>query len=145
MNYLGIDYGEKRIGLSCANELGIAMPLAAANQKTKEERFSHMAHIIKERKIQAIVIGYPINMDGTIGPRAEQVDDFIREIEALYQLPVHKVDERLTSHQVEADMMAFGFKKKKTVRARKKERASGTIDSRAATLILQDYLEHHIR
>ena len=132
MNYLGIDWGEKRIGLACADEVGIAIPLPAAVAKSKKERFRQIESIIADRKIDEIVCGYPFNMDGSIGFKAREVDTFILEIEKRFGLPVHRVDERLSSYSVE-----------QTMKQQKKQldRKSGEIDSRAATLILQDFIE----
>ncbi len=132
MNYLGLDWGEKRIGLSYADEVGIAVPLPAAIAKSKEGRLLHIESIIKERKIDEIVCGYPLNMNGSIGFKAKEVDAFILEIESRFGLLVHRADERLSSYSVEQTMK----KQKKQL-----DRKSGAIDSRAATLILQDFIE----
>ncbi|WP_269523731.1 Holliday junction resolvase RuvX [Coraliomargarita parva] len=132
MNYLGIDWGEKRIGLAYADELGIAMPLPAAVQASKKERYRHIEQMIQQRRIQALVVGYPLNMDGSVGFKAREVDAFIEEISKRFKLPVHRVDERLSSHSVEQ-----GYKGSR----KKPDRKSGEIDSKAAALILQDFVE----
>ncbi|MBT63329.1 MAG: Holliday junction resolvase RuvX [Puniceicoccaceae bacterium] len=132
MNYLGIDWGEKRIGLAFADEIGIAMPLQAAVAASKKERMRHIAEMITQRRAQELVVGYPLNMDGSIGFKAKEVDVFIEELEKRFRLPIHRVDERLSSHSVEQGLR--GQKKKPT-------RQSGEIDSRAAALILQDFIE----
>ena len=97
MNYLGIDWGEKRIGLAHADEVGIAVPLPAATAATKKARLQHIEEMIKTRRIHEIVCGYPLNMDGSVGTRAKEVDVFISEIEKRFGLPVHRIDERLSS------------------------------------------------
>ena len=79
MNYLGIDWGEKRIGLAFADEIGIAMPLQAAVAASKKERMRHIAEMITQRRAQELVVGYPLNMDGSIGFKAKEVDVFIEE------------------------------------------------------------------
>ncbi|MFU8847471.1 MAG: Holliday junction resolvase RuvX [Opitutales bacterium] len=132
MNTLGIDWGEKRIGLAFADELGIALPLPAAVASSKKERMQQIEATIRQRKVERLVVGYPYNMDGSIGFKAREVDDFIAELEKRFKLPVHRVDERLTSHSVEQ-----GLKGQK----KKPDRRSGEIDSRAAALILQDFIE----
>lgn len=145
MNYLGIDYGEKRIGLSFADELGIAVPLSPAIAKTLKERLETIAQTINKRKITDIVIGYPYNMDGTIGFKAKEVDQFIKELERHFSLPIHKIDERLSSHQAEFDIASLGLKSKtKSIKDRQNARKTGDLDSRSATLILQDFLETHV-
>lgn len=142
MHYLGIDYGEKRIGLSFADELGIAVPLAPILAKTLKQRLQAINQTIKTRNITAIVIGYPYNMDGTIGFKAKEVDQFIKELENYFKLPIHRIDERLTSLQAESDLSALSTKPhKKSIKDRQNARKTGDIDSRAATLILQDFLE----
>lgn len=141
MRYLGIDYGEKRIGLSYGDELGLATPLPAATQARKDDRLAHIEELIAERGIEALVVGYPLNMDGTVGFKAQEVDAFIALLEQRTHLPVHRCDERLSSHQAHADLRASGHKPPRTGKARQALRASGVIDSRAATLILQDYLD----
>jgi putative Holliday junction resolvase len=132
MNYLGIDWGEKRIGLAYADEIGIAMPLPAAVAASKKERMRHIDSMIRERRIDSLVVGYPLNMDGSVGFKAREVDEFITELEKRFTLPVHRIDERLSSHSVEQGLRG---------QKRKPSRKSGEIDSRAAALILQDFIE----
>lgn len=131
MNYLGIDWGEKRIGLAFADAIGVALPLPAATAGSKKERMRQIETAIRERQADELVVGYPLNMNGTVGFKAREVDAFISELTARFRLPVHRVDERLSSHSVEQ-----GYRGKK-----KPDRRSGEIDSRAAALILQDFLE----
>jgi putative Holliday junction resolvase len=106
MRFLGLDYGAKRWGLSFADELGLAVPLPAALAATVEERFAHLAREIAARRVTDLVVGYPFNMDGSAGPAARAVDAYIAEVERRFRLPVHRADERLTSHQAEADARA---------------------------------------
>ena len=133
MRCLGIDYGEKRIGLAYGDELGVATPLPAAISKTFEERMDNILNLVRIRRITEIVVGYPYNMNGSVGFKAREVDAFIGKLEALCGLPVHRVDERLTSHSVQQGMGLSG-------RRERAMRKSGVVDSGAATLILQDWL-----
>jgi putative Holliday junction resolvase len=133
-NYLGIDYGEKRIGLAYGDDLGVATPIPAAVGKSNEIRFQFIEEVIQFRNIQELIVGYPLNMNGTKGPRVEQVDRFIAKLEERFQLKVHRVDERLSSHQVEME-----FKQMK----QKLDRKSGELDSRAATVFLQEFLDQN--
>jgi putative Holliday junction resolvase len=137
-NFLGIDPGDRRIGLSYGDEIGIAVPVRAAVEATEEERLAHIAEEIKRRKIHELVVGYPLNMDGSAGPRTVVVDAFIAELEARFKLPVHRVDEGLSS--VEAEGTFSSRQRGRSTRERKKHRATGELDSRAATVILQDFL-----
>lgn len=132
MNYLGIDWGEKRIGLAFADEIGIALPLPAAVAASKKARMQQIEATIQGKRVDTLVVGYPLNMDGSVGFKAREVDGFIEELEKRFHLPVHRIDERLSSHSVEQ-----GLKGQK----RKPTRQSGEIDSRAAALILQDFIE----
>ena len=136
MNLLGIDWGEKRIGLAFADELGLAYPLPAAIARSQKMRLQQIEQLIEERKIDAIVVGYPINMNGSVGFKAQQVDAFIKLLEGRFRLPVHRIDERLSSHAVEQGLRAQN---------KQVDRRSGEVDSLAASLILQDYVEaNHI-
>lgn len=139
---MGIDYGHKRIGLAYADtSLGVAVPIPAAVQPTLEARLEQIAQDIKLRSIDKIVVGYPYNMDGSVGDKAREVDEFIAKIEAAFGLPVERTDERLSSFQAENDFFAMSPKTKKSVAARKKHRRTGDIDSRACALFLREYLE----
>lgn len=136
MRCLGIDYGERRIGLAYGDELGVATPLPAAVHKTADERMAQIAELIRTRGITDLVVGYPYNMDGSVGFKAREVDEFITGLEESHQLPVHRIDERLTSHSVEQGLGLAGRKERAL-------RKSGAVDSGAATLILQDWLTMH--
>ena len=137
MRCLGIDYGEKRIGLSYGDELGVAVPLPATVMLHPADRLNSIATIILDRRITHLIVGYPYNMDDTIGFKAEEVDAFIAELETRFKLPVHRVDERLTTFQAIENLKESGKKMKR------ESRYSGDIDSRAATIILQDFLDQH--
>jgi len=132
MRCLGIDYGTRRIGLGYGDDIGVATPLPALVQADADQRWEELAKIVRERRITDLVLGYPYNMDGTAGFKAKEVDAFADELRARFGLPVHLVDERLTSYEAESTI-AKG--------KRRDVRASGLVDSRAATIILQDFLD----
>lgn len=131
MRFLGIDYGSRRIGLSYGDDLGVATPLPALTEADLEKRWSALTAVILQRRITDLVIGYPFNMDDTVGFKAKEVDAFAAKLKAQFHLPIHLVDERLTSYEAESTIAKS---------KRRDVRASGIIDSRAATLILQDLL-----
>ena len=131
--YLGIDYGTKRIGLAWADDLGIALPVGAISGIEIDGCWDQLAEEINSRKIDELVVGYPLHMDGNVGKRAEEVDQFIDRLSDLFSLPVHRVDERLTSMAAEESI----GKKAKT----KKGKQSGKVDATAACLILRDFLQ----
>ena len=142
MNILGLDYGHKRIGLSYADSsIGVAVPIQAANEASFQDRLEHIAREIKMRSINRLVVGYPLNMDGSVSEKAKEVDEFITMITEKFAVEVVKVDERLSSYQAERDMIAFSPKKSKSLTARKKTRRTGEVDSRASALFLQEYLD----
>ena len=131
MRCLGIDYGARRFGLSYGDELGVATPLPALTEADADKRWSSLLRVMTQRRITDIVVGYPLNMDGSAGFKAKEVDAFAGRLRQETKLPVHLVDERLTSYEAESTIAKS---------KRRDVRASGIIDSRAATLILQDYL-----
>jgi putative holliday junction resolvase len=135
MRCLGIDYGARRIGLSYGDELGVATPLPALTEAEADKRWTALMTLIAQRRITDLVLGYPLNMDGTVGFKAKEVDAFAARLRNEVKLPVHLVDERLTSYEAESTIAKS---------KRRDVRASGIIDSRAATLILQDYLNQKI-
>ena len=136
MRCLGIDYGERRIGLAWGDELGVATPLPAAVDPDPEQRLRRIGDLVEQRRVTDIIVGYPYNMDGSTGFKAREVDAFIGLLEERFGLPVHRVDERLSSHSVEQALGLRGRRKREL-------RKSGIVDSGAATLILQDWLGQH--
>jgi putative Holliday junction resolvase len=135
MRCLGIDYGTRRIGLSYGDTIGVATPLPALVQSTPDQRWAALAGVIRQRRVTDLVLGYPYNMDGTAGGKAREVDAFAGRLRTEFNLPVHLVDERLTSFEAESTI----HKAK-----RRQVRASGIVDSRAATIILQDFLDQKL-
>jgi putative Holliday junction resolvase len=131
MRFLGIDPGEKRIGLAVGDDLGIATPWPALTQARPEDRWAALAAVVKAQRITELVVGCPFNMDGSIGPAAKKAEAFAAELGARFGLPVHLADERLTSHAAEQSVS------KKKLR---QVRSSGVVDSRAAAILLGDYL-----
>jgi putative Holliday junction resolvase len=132
MHFIGIDYGTRRLGLAYGDELGVATPLPAQVDADETRRWAGLVAMIKARRASDLVLGYPLNMDGTAGFKAKEVDAFAARLKQELGLPVHLVDETLTSHEAESTIS----------KSRRREvRASGIVDSRAATLILQDYLD----
>lgn len=131
MRVLGIDYGTRRIGLSYGDELGVATPLPALIDADPARRWAGLLATIAQRRVTEIVIGHPLNMDDTAGPKAKEVEAIAARLRADLALPVHLIDERLTSYEAESTLPKA---------KRRDVRASGIIDSRAATLILQDFL-----
>ncbi|HVZ63410.1 MAG TPA: Holliday junction resolvase RuvX [Lacunisphaera sp.] len=135
MRCLGIDYGTKRIGLAQGDELGVATPLPAVTGADADARWRALGETIRSRRITDLVVGYPYNMDGSAGFKAKEVDAFAARLRTEFGLPVHLVDETLTSHEAESTVPK---------KARREVRDSGLVDSRAACLILQDFLDQRL-
>lgn len=132
MRCLGIDYGTRRIGLSFGDELGVATPLPAIIDAAPEKRWSALLAMIHQRRVTDLVLGYPLNMDDTAGPKAKEAEALAARLREELNVPVHLIDERLTSYEAESTIAKS---------KRREVRASGLVDSRAATLILQDFLD----
>lgn len=132
MRFLGIDPGTKRLGLARGDELGLASPLPALVQVEAADRWAALIESVRQQRIDEIVVGYPLNMDDSVGPKAKESEQIAERLRAETKLPVHLVDERLTSRAAEATLPKEKLRE---------IRASGVIDSRAAALILQDYLD----
>ncbi len=132
MRFLGIDYGSRRIGLAYGDDLGIATPMPALTDAEPKKRREALALVVKQRRITELVLGFPYNMDGSVGFKAKEVEGFAESLKREFGLPVHFIDERLTSHMAEAGM------NQKQLR---EIRSQGIVDSRAAAIILQDFLD----
>ena len=102
IRFLGIDHGSRRIGLAYGDDIGVATPLPAIATEDVSRQWTGLGAILKERRITEVVIGHPINMDGSSGPKAQEVEKFARRIGSEFGLPVHLVDERLTSYEAES-------------------------------------------
>jgi putative Holliday junction resolvase len=133
---MAIDFGTRRIGLAVSDPLGItAQGLPTIDTREIKNVFSHIQNIAREKNVEKIVVGMPRNMDGSIGPKGKEVQEFIRKLKMKTGLEVETWDERLTSVQSQKSMRQMGVSQKK----------KGTVDRIAATLILQSYLEGQSR
>lgn len=130
MKYLGLDLGTKTLGLAISNGL-IATSLKTIRYEDIDKLIIELQKIIKENNIDCLVLGFPKNMNNTIGPRALETLEFKEKLESLNYLVVLQ-DERLSTvsahnYMIEADMS----------RKKRKEK----VDALAATIILQTYLD----
>ena len=134
---IGLDLGSKRIGISiCDEKQSIATPFKTINRINTSELVNELKEIIIENNIKGIVIGNPINMDGTSGSSAQSVKDISTNISQFIDLPVFLWDERLST------VGAFNLSSQLDVNISKKIKK---IDENAATFILQgaiDYLNN---
>lgn len=138
MRFLAIDLGDKRTGLAVGDDLiKLASPLRVIERPLArpDSLLAEIAKAIAEYKPDALVLGLPINMDGTEGPRARIVRDFAENLGRHTSLPLHFQDERLTSDSADWDMAGTGL-----TRGQKKQRR----DALAAAAILRDFLDRPI-
>lgn len=133
MRILGIDFGEKRIGLALSDPLGFtAQGLETLLWQNRAQVMKDLRALCQARQVSEVVIGLPINMDGSMGSKAKEIFDLVPKMEKELSIPVRTWDERLSSRQAGRLMIEEGL-------SRKKQRAQS--DRLAATLILQSYLE----
>jgi len=134
LRILGLDYGEKRIGVAVCDELGItAQGLPTLIRQTKKHDLEILSRWIQDYSIQKIVIGYPLRLDGSEGIQCEKVNRFNRLLEKTFLLPVIKWPETLSTKEAEEILMSSGVGWRK-----RKEK----VDQLAACLILQSYLDN---
>ena len=134
---LGIDYGEKRIGLALSDPLGItAQPLDLLVRTKKSEDYARIARIVEEQGVVRIVIGLPLNMDGTEGFMVKAVRDFTAGLKEKCPVEIVELDERLTSMEAGRALDQASLKGKK-----RKEK----LDCLSARIILQTYLDSMAR
>jgi putative Holliday junction resolvase len=133
MRILGIDFGEKRIGLAISDPLGFtAQGLETLANESRGQVLEALSKICKEREVREVVIGLPVNMNGSLGPKAKEVMELASELEKKLGLAVKTWDERLTSQQVNRLMIEADISRGKQKK---------NVDRLAATVILQSYLE----
>ncbi len=135
MRVLGLDLGEKRIGLAISDEAGrIAFPAGFLERKGRRRDFAALRTIVRERDIGSAVVGWPLHMSGRRGSEAEAAERFAEEFSKVLKIPVELLDERWTSVAAERAMQETG-------RRVKQRKGRGEVDAIAATLLLSTYLE----
>ena len=134
---MGIDYGDKRIGIAMTDALCIiSSPFEVYQNKGEEDALSHINKLIKDYDVDEVAMGLPLNMDGTEGERALIHKAFGEKLASLSGVKVSFVDERLTSAEAEEILISSGVRREK-----RKE----LIDKISAQIILQTYLEMNKR
>ena len=132
MRVLALDVGEKNIGLAISDKLGwTAQGLPTLRRQTKDKDINFIVDLAKEQGISEVIVGMPVNLDGTLGKKAQEVASFMEDLKKDLALPIKAWDERLTSVQAEKVMLEANLSRKK----RKQN-----VDRLAAQLILQSYL-----
>ena len=135
MRILGLDVGDRTIGVAVSDELGwTAQGLEVIRRTAWDADLKRIRERVEEYEVSLIVVGYPKNMNNTVGPRAKLSEEFAAKLTEALGLPVKLWDERLTTMEAERTLLAADMS-----RAKRKK----VIDKMAAVLILQNYMQAH--
>lgn len=133
MRILALDHGTVRIGIAVSDELGmLAHPLDPLPAEPLPNLLDAIKRLLQEREVSLILVGLPRNMDGSHGPAVQKVEAFVHLLRETIAIPVRTWDERLTTTQAHRMLAESG--------KREKERR-GRVDSSAAAVLLQSYLD----
>jgi putative Holliday junction resolvase len=133
MRALGLDVGEKRIGVALSDIMGIlASPLTIIDASDEQKALHNISELCNSNEVERIVVGLPKSMDGSIGKQAQKVQAFCDSLAKVVSIPIETWDERLSSAAANRAMIAAGTKKDKKKQLR---------DAIAAAIILQGYLD----
>lgn len=134
MKIMAVDYGDARTGLAaCDRTEFLASPIGVIQEYNFDNTVKKVSYVVQEYAVQMVVVGHPLNMDGTAGERAQKCALFAEKLKALVDVPVVLWDERSTTvsaHQVLNETNTRGRKRKEVV------------DAVAATIILESYLNY---
>ncbi|CCJ34632.1 Holliday junction resolvase RuvX [Caloramator australicus] len=135
MRILGLDIGEKRIGIALSDPLGwIAQSLKTLERKSIKNDVEEIIKIINDYQVEKVVVGLPKNMNGTLGESGQKVMNFCEKLLEKINIELIYEDERLTTMAAEKVLIDADLSRKKR---------KGVIDSLAATFILQTYLDRN--
>jgi len=132
---MAIDYGAKSIGIAISDELQLTVrPLTTIRRERKKysQVIETICSLINENEVATVVIGMPLNMDGTRGDAAARVESFASDLQNHISVSIAAIDERLTSYEADQTMRELGLNER--------ERRMRS-DAYAAVIILQDYLD----
>lgn len=130
---LGVDFGERRTGVAISDDARvIAFPRETLECAHVEQAAAAVARIAAGEQVAEIVVGYPLNMNSSKGPRAVRTDEFLAELAKRTKIPLKKWDERLSTKIAEAVLIEAGTSR---------EKRRGVVDKLAAQIILQGYLD----
>jgi len=139
MRLMALDYGEKAIGVAISDELQLTVrPLTTIRREKRgyAQVIERIRGLVAENGIVTLVVGLPLNMDGTRGAAAGRVESFISDLRRAVSIPIVTVDERLTSHEADRILREMG------VGIRERRARS---DEYAASVILRDYIDEQKR
>ena len=133
MRILALDHGTKRIGIAVSDELKmIAQPLEFVAAEPFADVLAWLKELIRDKQVELILIGLPRNMNGSYGPAALKVQDFVAALRGALTVPIKTWDERLTSAQANRVLIQGNVRREK-----RKEK----VDKMAAAILLQSYLD----
>jgi putative Holliday junction resolvase len=137
MRVLALDVGERRVGIAISDPTGaLARPLQALVRSSREEDFAAVAAIVAEYDVELVVVGRPLSLDGTEGPQARRIAGYADGLADYLPMQVVLWDERFTTAEAEEILRQSRSEKK-----RRRARTSGELDTIAAAVILQSYLD----
>src|SRR5581483_8708560 len=138
MRTLAVDLGARRVGLALSDEGGkIATPYDVLNVTSARQAADLVGAVISKEGVQRLVVGLPLNMDGTLGPQARSTIEWASAVSELAKLPLVFVDERLSTFDAEQRLSQRKRGGEKITRAQKKEK----LDALAAASFLQEFLD----
>ncbi len=133
MRILALDHGTRRVGVAVSDELKmIATPLEYIAPEPFADFLARLKQILAEKEVELILIGLPRNMDGSYGPAAQKVQEFVTVLKTELTVPIKTLDERLTTVQANRSLLQANVR-----RDQRKEK----VDKTAAAILLQSYLD----
>lgn len=133
MRILGLDVGDKRIGIAISDEMGITAQGLTTLKRTKtQEDMKQLIQLVQEKEVEKIVVGLPRNMNGTYGPQSDKVKEFMNRLPETLEAKVVYWDERLTTVAAQRALIEGDLSRKKR---------KLVVDKIAAVMILQSYLD----
>lgn len=110
---LAIDYGKKKVGIAISTpDHAVSLPLKIIKEESEKKKINAIIEIIKERKVCALIMGLPLNMDGTKSEQSLAVEEFANKLIGRIDLPMFFQDERLSSKAADSFLKSFGMKRK---------------------------------
>jgi putative holliday junction resolvase len=133
MRILAIDHGSRRMGIAVSDEMKmIAQPLEFIPAEPFANFLLRLQELLQEKEVELILVGLPRNMDGSYGPAAQKVEEFVEALKGNTEVPIKTWDERLTSAQANRVLIQGNVRRDK-----RKEK----VDAMAAAILLQSYLD----
>ena len=134
MKIMAVDFGDARTGLACCDRTEyLASPIGVIHEKDFGNTLQKVAAAVVEFDVQLVVVGHPVNMNGSLGPRAQLCEDFADQLGRLVNVPVKLWDERSTT------VSAINILNETDTRGKRRKEV---VDAVAATIILESYLNY---